>query len=148
MKQLVHAYASRIEDSQNGFVLKIGCHLDELPYLLLGKNIRQVAIGSGSFDFDSLVPIQPKNVLSENLHRTDGLVNKGVGQAPFFFAEIQVFFELFCSDGFRGLTVVSAQLHQHIQIAANCTLAVIAKLEFSDKPITQTFFFFFMILIV
>jgi len=40
---------------------------------------------------------------------------------------------------------VSAQLYQHTQIAPDSTLAVITELEFSDEPITQAFFFFFII---
>ena len=103
-----------------------------------------MAFASGTLDFDSFVPIHAKYVLSENFDCTDGLVDKGVGQGSLLFAEVQVSFQLFCSDGFRRLTVMPAQLYEHTQVAGNRTFAVVTELEFSDKPITQAFFFFFI----
>ena len=54
-----------------------------------------------SFDLNAFVPALAEYILLEDLYRTNGLVNKRIGQTSFFFAVVEVFLDLFGSNHLR-----------------------------------------------
>ena len=69
-------------------------------------------VSSRPFDLNAFVPVQAQYILTKDLHRTNYLVDKRVGQATFFFAVVKVFLDLIDSDHLRGQAIMNAQLNK------------------------------------